>query len=679
MLSHSLERAISSISQPQVLFDEALGHLRAGDSVGAASVCEEALTEYPGDANLLCLAARANLVLGNVDGAKRHLDEAVRLYPDFAVAHDVIGDCLLAQGFAAAAIKAYEQALRLDPTHSGVHTKIEKAQELIKNSESAQQVTDNEPPRRMAFLNEIRNAEQLSKDGDARKAEEIYRSILKRDPNHVEAARLLAKIAFDSKQFSDAEVYLRHAIAHSPDYARLWVDLANVLRELHKPQDALECADKVLELVPNKAESHMLYAGVIGLGNRHEEAIESYKKALQLSPNRPGALCSMAHHLKTIGQQDEAIAAYRKCIHVKPDHSEAYWSLANLKTFQFGEAEVVAMNTLLDNENLKDESRVQIHNALGLDSESRRDYDVAFSHYQQCNSLRRKTETYDPVDTETRYDRIIEIFDKTFIDERSGFGDPDNSPIFVVGLPRSGSTLIEQILASHSMVDGTHELTELAAAVRELRGSPKRNSVFPDTLAGLSKDEWSGLGEKFIESTRQYRKGAAYFIDKNPNNFTYVGLLRLALPNAKIINARRHPLDSCFGTYKQLFASGQPFSYDFTDLGEYYLQYARLMDHWHQLLPGFVLDVQYERVVADLETEVRRILQFCGLPFEESCLRFHETERAVKTASSEQVRKPIYSSSVNLWRNYEGHIGELIEVLQPLLVEMAQTDQPAME
>jgi len=607
------------------------------------------------------------LVLKNFDGAKQHLDEAVRLYPDFAVAHDVVGDCLLAQGYAAAAIKAYEQALRLDPTQSGVHTKIERAEELIRRSESASHSTDSVPTRQMAFLNEIRDAEQSSKDGDVRRAEEIYRSILKRDPNHVEAARLLAKIAVDNQRFSDADVYLRHATSISPDYARLWVDLANVLRELHKPLDALECAEKVLELAPNTAESYMLHASVVGLGSRHEDAIKSYRKVLEISPNRPGALCSMAHHLKTIGQQDEAIAAYRKCIQFKPNHAEAYWSLANLKTFQFNEAEIVAMKALLDDEALKDESRVQIHNALGLDSESRRNYDEAFSHYQQCNSLRRKTETYDPVETETRYDRIVEVFDEKFIEERSGFGDPGDAPIFIVGLPRSGSTLIEQILASHSMVDGTHELTELPNAVRELRRSPKRKSSFPDTLPGLSAEEWLSLGSDFIESTRQYRKGAAFFIDKNPNNFTYVGLLRLALPNAKIINAKRHPLDSCFGAYKQLFASGQQFSYDFTDLGEYYLQYARLMEHWRELLSGFVLDVQYEQVVADLENEVRRILEFCGLPFEESCLRFHETERAVRTASSEQVRKPIYSSSVDLWRNYEGNIGELIDVLEPLL------------
>jgi tetratricopeptide (TPR) repeat protein len=617
-----------------------------------------------------------NLSLRQFDEAKRHLDNAVRLYPDFAVAHDVVGDCLLAQGYARSAIRAYEQALRLDPTYAGVLTKIEKAQQLLQQAESAPKSPQGTPARRMAFLDEIQKAEQCTRDGDARQAEDIYRSILKRDPNHVEAARLLAKIAVDNKRFEDAEVYLRHAASITPDYTRLWVDLANVLRELQRPAEALQCASKVMELAPEMAESHMLYAGVVGLSNRHEDAIASYEKALAIAPNKPGALCSMAHHLKTIGKQEQAIAAYRKCIEIKPNHAEAYWSLANLKTFQFVETEIQKMYELLEGDNLADESRVQIHNALGLDRESRRDYDTAFSHYRQCNALRRKTESYDPVETESRYDRIVDVFDQDFLDSRAEYGNSDPAPIFIVGLPRSGSTLIEQILASHSMVDGTHELTELTAAVKGLRRSPKRNSNFPDTLPGLSAEEWQGLGAAYIESTRQYRGAALHFIDKNPNNFTFVGLIRLALPNAKIINARRHPLDSCFGTYKQLFAAGQPFSYDFTDLGEYYLQYARLMQHWHQLMPGFVLDVHYEDVVADLDTQVRRILDYCGLPFEDACLRFHETDRAVKTASSEQVRRPIYSSSVNLWRNYEAHIGELVEVLEPLLATMPADKRP---
>jgi len=643
------------------LFDQALANLRAGAAADAATVCAEALKKFPRDANLMCLAARAEIALGDFDKAGKFLEEVVRRHPDFAVAHDVSGDLLFAQGYAGTAIKAYEQALRLDPARSATLTKIERARQLLdqarENTEPAKEASIT--GRQMAFGEEMHNAES--------------------DPNHVEAARMLARIAADNHQHDDAEVFLRHAIEIAPDYARLWVDLANVLKELNKTEEMITCADKVLALAPDVSESHVLHGMALGANSAHEEATVAYKRALEISPQRPSVLCSLAHHLKTLGKQDESIETYRRCMEVKPDHSEAYWSLANFKTFQFDESEIKIMKALLAREDLPDESRLQVNNALGLDRESREMYDEAFSHYARCNSLRRKAEDYDPVETETRIDGNIEIFSQEFLDNNAGYGNEDGSPIFVVGLPRSGSTLIEQILASHSMVDGTyelHDLTNVARRIRE-RVKVKKNARYPETLLSLSPGDWQEIGAEYIESTRKYRDGAPYFIDKNPNNFIYIGLIKLALPHAKIINAKRHPLDSCFGSFKQLFASGQQFSYDLVEVGEYYLQYDRLVKHFQELLPGFILDVQYEKMVADLDNQVRRLLDFCELPFEEACLRFHETERAVKTASSEQVRRPIYSSSVNLWRNYEQHLEELIDVLQPLLQEMPETDRPS--
>ena len=659
-------------------FDDALDKLRSGDAAGAATVCKSVLDDFPGDANFLCLAARANLVQKKFEHARRLLDDAIRLHPDFAIAHDTLGDLLMSQGQATSAINAWEQTLRLDPTLSRAIAKIEKAEELIAQAAASAEEDGGvkAPARQMAYADEIRKADQQIRAGETREAEDALRRILKRDPNHVEAARLLAMIAADKKAHRDAEIMLRHAIKNAPDYARLWVDLSVACREQDKYDEALECAEKVLELAPEMAESFMLHAGVLGAMGDHEGAIREYETALGITPNRPGVLCSMAHHQKTIGRQDEAIATYRRCIDIKPTHSEAFWSLANLKTFQFDDAEIDAMYKMLESDELEDEARVQLHNALGLDRESRKDYDTAFSHYDQCNRLRRESESYDPVETETRFDRMIEFFSPEFMAGLEGVGNPDPAPIFVVGLPRSGSTLIEQILASHSAVDGTHELHDLAEVVRGIGGPRKRKEQFPGILAEIEPDAFARIGEKYIEATRKFRGKAPFFIDKNPNNFVFAGLLKLALPNAKVINARRHPLDSCFGSYKQLFASGQPFSYDLVELGEYYLQYTRLMEHWHEVLPGYVLDVHYEDNIADLETQVRRMLDFCNLPFEESCLRFHETERAVKTASSEQVRQPIYSSSVNLWRNYEDHIGDLIEVLEPLLMKLPEADRP---
>jgi tetratricopeptide (TPR) repeat protein len=577
-----------------------------------------------------------------------------------------------------AAIKAYEQAMRLDPTRTMLLTKIEKARELATGTARVPQRTGRtpDPGRHLAFENEMREAEEFNQSGKQLEAEKIYRSILKRHPNHVEAARLLAGMAVDNNQLKDAEVFLRHAATIAPDYGRVWVDLTNVLREQEKYDDALESASRIVAMAPDKAESHMLLATVVGSMGSHEDAIKAYRKALEISPERAGAMCSMAHHLKTVGRQDEAVAMYRQAIATRTDHSEAYWSLANLKTFRFEEHEIEAMHKLLDDDELSDGARVQIHNALGLENEAAKHFASAFSHFEQCNFLRRQSETYDPVETEAGFDRMIEIMGEQFVHSRKDLGNPDDSPILIVGLPRSGSTLIEQILASHSQVDGTHELGNLPWVAQRIRRFSKKRSRFPDNTIELADEHWSKIGDEYIESTRKFRADAPYFIDKNPNNFIFVGLLRIALPGAKIINAMRHPLDSCFGTYKQLFASGQPFSYDLTEVGEYYLQYQRLMDHWKQVAPGSCLDVHYEEVVADLEGQVRRVLEFCDLPFEENCLRFHETERAVKTASSEQVRRPIYSSSVNLWRNYEKHLDELIEVLEPVLVSLPAVDQP---
>ena len=645
----------------------------------AVEVCEKSLGSFPGDANILCLSAKANLALQQFGESQSRAEEAIRLFPDFSAAHEVLGDSLLVQGRATAARKAYEQAMRLDPARSVTHDKIDRARKFEQQASlaGAKPSTKLAPRQRMAFAAEITRAIELDRDGDGQGAEAIYRDVLKKDPDHVEAARLLAGIAAGHKRFRDAEVFLLKVVENAPDYARAWVDIANVQRELNKFDAAIDSAAQAVRLAPEKAESHMLFASAIGMVGRHEEAAKICEDALELSPDKATVLCTMAHHLKTIGRQDDAVAAYRRSIAAKADHAEAYWSLANLKTFRFAEDEVQAMESLLEDGELPDESRTQIHNALGLEYESRKDYASAFSNFERGNILRRKSESYDPVDIESTYDRIIEMFDEKFFLQNAGVKTSKTTPIFVVGLPRSGSTLIEQILASHSQVEGTHELGDLQQVVQSARRKKRRRERFPETLAGFGADDWLAIGEEYLERTRIFRSDLPFFVDKNPNNFIFAGILKLAIPNAKIINAKRHPMDSCLGSYKQLFASGQPFSYDLTELGEYYLQYSRLIDHWHTVLPDFVLDVQYEEVVADLEPQVRRILDFCNLPFEEECLRFYETERAVKTASSEQVRQPIYSSSVNLWRNYEPFLETLVHILTPRLQGLAAEDRPA--
>jgi tetratricopeptide (TPR) repeat protein len=653
-------------------FENALQELRAGQHARAASICEDALRSFPDDANTMCLAAKAYLALRQFEHSERHATAAMRRFPGFAAAHDVYGDLMLATGRAGRAIEAYEKALRLDPARPVTLAKIDRARQVANTVNGGAAGEKRTPRTHMAFEQEIREAESLQQAGDVNKAEDIYRGILKKDPDHVEAARLLAGIASLNKRFREAEVFLLRATSLAPNYVRAWVDLVDAQREQEKYDEATKSAEQLLALEPDKPESHMVYAGIVGVAGRHEEAVAAYRRTLELAPQKAAAMCGMAHHLKTLGERQEAIAQYRACIAARPDHAEAYWSLANLKTFRFEQAEVAAMEALVRDGALPDEDLCMLHNALGLEHEARGDFDTAFANFERCNKLRRTHESYDPVDTETTHDRVIRFFDETLLAQGAGAG-LHPVPIFIVGLPRSGSTLIEQILASHSQVEGTHELSDLSKVVRSFRS--RRNEVFPQTLSGLKPEGWARLGRDYLERTQKHRSGAPFFIDKNPNNFVFAGLLKLAIPNAKIINARRDPADSCLGSYKQLFASGQPFTYDLTELGEYYLQYQRLMEHWHRVLPGFVLDVHYEQVVADLESEVRRMLDFCGLPFEENCLNFHQTRRAVKTASSEQVRRPIYSSSVGIWRNYENHLGELLHILKPLPDPAPPTDE----
>ncbi len=657
-----------------------MSYLRSGDAKMCLTACNVALKRFPKDVNLLCLSARANITLRLFEDAKKSLDEAILIAPDFIMARDTYGDLLFIQGQPDQALKEYQYTLQLDPSRTHIEEKIERAKELQIKLQTLQKKAQEDhsiiSQQRLSFEEEMTQAREHKESGRGKEAEDIYRSILKRDPNHVEAARLLARIAMDHERYHEAEILLMRVVKNAPDYARAWIDLANTQNDQDKHHEATKSAHELLRITPESAESYMLYAGIIGSAGRHEAAIIAYEKAIKLSPQKAGAFSSMAHHLKTIGRQDEAIAAYRHSIAIKPDHTESYWSLVNLKTFQFKDEEIDTMQALLLKKDLSDESRVHLHNALGLEYESRKEYQKSFDNMTKCNQLRRKAESYDPVETESLHQKIITIFNAGFF-EQDAADVSDVSPIFIVGLPRSGSTLLEQILASHTQVEGTYELSDLSRTMQSVRRqNPRGKKSFPESLEHFNLQQWVAIGQGYLESTQKYRTDRAFFVDKNPNNFTFIGALKLALPNAKIINARRHPLDSCYGSYKQLFASGQSFSYDLVELGEYYLQYQNLMEYWHQVLPNFILDVHYENVVNDLETEVERILDFCGLPFEEHCLRFHETERAVKTASSEQVRQPLYSSSVNLWRNYENNLGDLIEILKPLLIQLPKSEQP---
>ncbi len=409
-----------------------------------------------------------------------------------------------------------------------------------------------------------------------------------------------------------------------------------------------------------------LKAAVLCRTGDYEPAIAIYDMLLAAHPEHAQVWLSQGHALKTAGQTARAIDAYRRCIAIDPDFGEAYWSLANLKTFRFDDDEIACMERVLARRDLSAEHRLHFAFALGKALEDRAEYQASFAHYASGNALRLARSPYDANDTSARLARVRETYTREFFAEREGAGFDAPDPIFIVGLPRAGSTLIEQILASHPHVEGTMELPEIIAITRTLReGATSRGpGAYHEPLARMGRDELRALGEQYIERTRVHRKlGRAFFIDKMPNNFAHVGLIHLVLPNAKIIDARRHPLACCFSGFRQHFARGQNFSYSLEDLGRYYRDYVALMAHFDDVLPGRVHRVVYETLVDDTETEVRRMLDYCGLPFDAACLRFFDNERPVRTASSEQVRQPIYRDGVDQWRHFEPWLDPLKDAL----------------
>ena len=650
--------------------------MQGGEAAPAEAICADVLSGQPNDANFLCLSARALVKLGRYEGADERIERASSLYPSFARPHEARGELLAAQGMVRDAVDAFRKALELDPKRQHARVRLGQLLLVLGELEEAQALKSEF----MAFdqdNQDIGRAGELEKQEKFAEAEKIYRRILTRHPDNVTAMRLWARLGIQEKRYVEAEPLLRQAVQVAPGFTGAWSDLCGAQFEQEKYQQAADSARQLTRVNPGSAEGHVWLAAVAAAEGNHADAVRHYDEALEVEPDHSGAMCGKGNALRTVGDQEGAIAAYRSSIEARPLYAEAYWSLANLKTFRFEEGEVQAMLKMLDDDRVEPVGQVQLNNALGLEFEARGDYGKAFEFFDHACMLRREQEFYDRVENEERTDLTIEALSREFIDANEGHGCSDSAPIFIVGLPRSGSTLLEQILSSHSQVDGTHELADLGRIVRAKPALVDPPARYPASIVNLDAPEFRQMGIDYLERSHRHRGEAPFFTDKNPNNFVHVGLLHLILPNAKIINARRHPLDSCFGSYKQLFAAGQPFTYDLVELGEYYLQYQRLMDHWHEVLPGKVLDVHYEDVVTDLEGQVRRVLDHCALPFEDSCLRFHETERSVKSASSEQVRKPIYASSVNLWRRYEECLGPLIETLAPLLATLPEDDRPA--
>lgn len=652
--------------------NEAIELINAGEAHKAEALCREAIERNPRDVNMVALLGATLLKTGQISEAEKFLREAIELAPSFAKPHEDLGTLLLEENRPDEAAEILRNATRLDPQAELAFFNLGRALILLGQGAEADKVFEASfelnPERKKLAL-----AAEHHRNGQLEEAAKLYRDVLRENPKNVDALRLLGAIAASQQRFDEAERRFRRAIVLAPDFVRAIIDLGRLLKEQSRYQEAIECFKKVNTLEPDNVQSHFQLASTLAPAALTYDAVAAYQRVLELQPNHAGAVLGFAHMLKTVGRQDEAVAAYRNFIKLTPDQGEGYWSLANLKTYRLTDEDIREMESQLAKDDLTDQSAVNFLFALAKTYEDQGSIDRAWSFYSKGNAKRRMIEQYDPVTTEVTNDSIISVFDQQFLENNSGLGNPDPAPIFVVGLPRSGSTLIEQILASHSQVEGTSELPYLGRVATSLNRNRADGINYPEATRELGEKQFKALGEEYINLAELHRtEGKPRFIDKMPNNTPTIGFLNLILPNAKIIDARRYPLDSCFSCYRQLFARGQAFTYDLTDIGEYFLQYQRMMDHWHDVLPGRVLTVQYEDMVTDFEQQVRRLLEYCELPWEDACINFHETERPVRTASSEQVRQPIYSKSINRWRNYKQYLGELIEVLEPILPRYAQ-------
>ena len=505
---------------------------------------------------------------------------------------------------------------------------------------------------------------------DIGEAEKICRAVLKKDPLNVNAMCMLGDIALRLGVIRDSLNLLERCLELAPDYHLARIHYANALFKKRDYKQSLKQLQSLPEKQANELGPKSLQANVLSQLGRHEEAMEIYQTLTEMDNIPPRIHVSLAHAHKTVGQHDEAVTAYRKAIELDPSLGEAYWSLANLKTAKFNDRELEQMKEQAAAENINRDDFVHLCFALGKALEDRKQYDEAFNHYQRGNQIKKRLVRYDARQNQRDMEKTVEFFTPELMEKFAGHGCPAADPIFIVGLPRAGSTLLEQILASHSLVEGTQELGEIISIVRRLAGpqAAENKSAYPDMLNGLAAADLTELGAEYIERTRVYRTtDAPYFIDKMPNNFAHTGFIKLILPNAKIIDARRNPLDCCVSGFKQLFARGQRFTYDQRDIAQYYVDYVRVMAHWQKVLPGGVLQMIHEDVLTDTEEKINEMLAFCGLPFEAACMKFYQTDRAVRTASSEQVRQPINKKGLDVWRNFADHLTPMQEILGDLV------------
>jgi tetratricopeptide (TPR) repeat protein len=638
--------------------------LQAGNLQEALRAARAELEEEPQKTESLYCKAVAERYLGQHDDALKTLNKLQSVSPGYARAWQEAGHNHRSLGDLSAARNAYQRAVELNRALLASWRElanIHKAQgdgRLYRIAHAESERLSNLPA-------ELVTVTSLIQENRLYRAERLCRDFLKKTPHHVEAMRLLAMIGVRLFVYDDAEFLLESCVELKPGYWLARLDYVNVLHKRQKFEKALEQAMFLKKTYPDNYVFDLAYANQsVAVGN-FDEALRVYDRVIAAHPEFPQTFLSRGHALKTVGRLEEGIESYRDAYRARPSFGDAYWSLANLKTYRFTDDEMAQIREQIERPDTATEDRFHLCFALGKALEDREEFKESFRFYEQGNALRKAGLRYDPERLPLAMRRQIDVCSQQFFRDIEGSKADYDDPIFVVGLPRSGSTLLEQILASHSQIDGTMELPNIIATAHRLNGRrlETEEANYPKVLTQLSSEHFKKLAKKYIEDTAIHRQGAPRFVDKMPNNFMHVGLIHLMFPNAKVIDARRHPMACCFSGFKQLFADGQEFTYSLEDIARYYTSYAALMQHWDDVLPGTVLRMHYENVVENPEQQVERLLEFVDVPFENACLDFYKTDRSVRTPSSEQVRQPIYKSALEQWRNFEPFLEPLSTLL----------------
>ena len=586
------------------------------------------------------------------------LNNVIKIDPSYARAYQEFGHNYFKLNNYKMSLKSYLRAVRYNPTlHAswlGILGIKNVEQNIIDLATQNVLYLKNLPP-------ELKSVSSFIYEGKYKKADHLCRDFLKNHPHHIEAMRLLAKIGKELHVYDDSEFLLESCLMFDKDNFDVALDYIDVLIKRQKYAKALEEAEKLYTKDKYNLRFMIAYAVTLQQTNKQEEALELYNKILNIDKKNPEILVSKGHLQKTFGDLKGSIDSYKKSYKIDQYYGDAYWSLANLKTYEFNDEEIMQLEKMTQDEFINDNEKIYMSFALGKAFEDRGEYDKSFRNYQNGNSLKKEFTKFDLKLFDEECKNQKEVCTLDLFDSKADWGLETKEPIFVLGLPRVGSTLIEQILASHSMVEATHELPNILALSHKLnlRKVQEKTSRYPEILLSLSAPQLKMIGEQYIKDAEIFRTNKPFFIDKMPNNFRHIGLIKLILPNAKIIDIRRNSMSACFSCYKQLFAEGQEFTYDFGDLAGYYNNYVEIMEHWNQVLPNQILSIKYEDLVNDFENSVNKILNYCNLDFEDECLSFYKNKRSVRTPSSEQVRQPIYRKGLDYWKNYDAYLGDL--------------------